>query len=80
MVPEDACHVTALFDAEPATVAVNEIVASVLTDVVAGETLTDVTDCGTGGAVTVTVAVPTLVGSAMLVAVTIDVSAIDGAV
>lgn len=80
MLPDDACHVTALFVAEPATMALNEIVAPVSTDFVAGETLTEVTDCVAGAPVTVTVAVPTLAGSARLVAVTMEVPAVDGAV
>lgn len=81
--PDEVVQVTALFDAEPATVAANEIVPPVLVEVLPGETVTEVTDGlfgGVGAAVTVIVAAATLLGSASLTAVTIDVPAADGAV
>lgn len=85
IVPSAAFHVTALFVVEPATLAENGSVPPVTDEAVAGETVTDVTagvDGGlfVGAAVTVIAAEPTLVGSATLDAVTIDVPALAGAV
>jgi len=76
IVPEDADHVTALFVTFPFTVALNCIVPLVRIDPVAGVTLTEFTI----GAATVTVAVPAFVGSATLVAVTVTVAFVVGAV
>jgi hypothetical protein len=75
--PSEACHVTALFDVEPWTTAANETVLLVVAEAVAGDTVTEVT---TEDAVTVMVATPNLVGSARLVAVTVEVPALAGAV
>ena len=72
IVPPVAVHVTAVL-LVPVTVAVNCWVAPVCNDIVAGVTLTDT-------AVTVTVADADLVGSAALVAATVYVPAVLGAV
>ena len=95
MLPEEACHVTALSDVEPRTVAVNGIVAPVVVDVLAGEINTELTagpvgsgvgDTGVGAgmgaetAATITTAEADLVGSATLVAVTVPIAARAGAV
>jgi Na+-transporting NADH:ubiquinone oxidoreductase subunit NqrD len=83
-VPSTAFHVTALLLVDPATLAVNGSVAPVSAEAVAGDTVTAVT-VGLGGglfagaALTVIVADPALLGSATLVAVTIDVPAVAGA-
>jgi hypothetical protein len=65
----------------PATLAVKVSVPPVADAAVEGDTVTDVTvGAGGGGAVTVTLAVSDLVGSATLVAVTVSVPALAGAV
>ncbi len=74
--PSDAFQVTALLVTVPATVAVKSTVAPVVTDFELGETVTEVTT----GAETVTVAVPDLAVLAALVAVTVYVPAVVGAV
>ncbi len=76
IVPEDAVHVTVLFATFPFTVALNCNVALVRIEPVVGVTLTEFTI----GAATVTVAVPAFVGSATLVAVTMTVALVAGAV
>lgn len=89
IVPSAAFQVTALLVVEPATLAVKGKVPPATEEAVAGDTVTEVTagvdgglDGGlfVGAAVTVIVAWPTLVGSATLDAVTIDVPALAGAV
>jgi hypothetical protein len=70
---------------EPRTLAVNGSVPPVDDEAVAGDTITAVTTEPAGGlfvgaAVTAILADPTLVGSATLEAVTIDVPAVVGAV
>jgi positive regulator of sigma E activity len=80
MVPSAADQVTDLLEAVPWTVALNWAVPPVLTDVEAGETATEVTTGVTGAAVTVTLAEADLLVSATLVAVTVSVPALDGAV
>ena len=62
----------------PVTVAVNCCVPPVCSDAVLGLMLTDTT--GGGGAVTVTVAAADLLGSATLVAMTVNVPVVLGAV
>jgi hypothetical protein len=76
IVPEDTDHVTVLFVTFPCTVALNCSVPLVSIDPVAGVTLTEFTT----GAATVMVAVPDLVASATLVAVTVIVALLAGAV
>ena len=83
--PSAAFHDTALLVVVPLTLAVNGSVPPVTDAAVAGDTVTPVTvglgdGLFVGAAVTATVAVPTFVGSATLVAVTIDVPAAVGAV
>jgi hypothetical protein len=83
MLPEEVCQVTVLSDVEPATVAENEIVPPVVVDTVAGDTVTEVTEGppgDVGAAVTVTVATPVILPSASLVAVTMEVPGVVGAV
>jgi hypothetical protein len=81
IVPRAAFHVTALFVVEPATLALKVSVPPVADDAVEGDTVTDVTAGGGGGtAVTVTLAVSDLVGSATLVAITVSFPALAGAV
>lgn len=65
-----------MFVTVPLTVAVNVAVPPVATEAVAGDTLTEVTT----GAEIVTVDDADLVLSALLVAVTVSVPAVDGAV
>jgi hypothetical protein len=81
MLPKEAFQVTALSELVPCTLAVNCSVPPVAADVEAGDTVTEVT-VGFGGsaAVTVTVAEADFVGSATLVAVTVAVPALAGAV
>jgi hypothetical protein len=70
-----------LFVVEPATLALKVSVPPVADDAVEGDTVTDVTAGGGGGtAVTVTLAVSDLVGSATLVAITVSFPALAGAV
>ena len=87
IVPSTAFHVTAVFDVAPCTLAVKGgSVPPVVEEAVAGVTVTDVTagpegvGLGADGEVTVTTAEADLVGSATLVAVTIPVAAVAGAV
>jgi hypothetical protein len=88
MLPEDACHVTALSVVEPTTVAVKEIVPPAVVEVAAGEMETAVTAGPAGGGLgagvdseaIVTTADADLVGSATLVAVTVPAAARAGAV
>jgi hypothetical protein len=81
IVPRTAFHVTALLVVVPATLAVNVSVPLVDDEAAAGDTVTDVTvGAGGGAAVTVTLAVSDLLGSAELVAVTVSVPALTGAV
>ena len=76
--PKAAFQLTVLFDVVPWTVALNGSVPLVTEDADAGDMLTELT--GFGPAVTVTVAVAVLLGSALLVAVTLSVPAFAGAV
>ena len=85
MLPKMADQVTALFVTVPRTVAVNWTALSIFTDVLEGDIVTPVTaglgdGLFVGAAVIAIVAIPTLVGSATLVAVTTDVPAVAGAV
>jgi hypothetical protein len=85
MLPLDACHVTALSVVVPITLAVNVSVPPVVVDALAGDTVTAVTvglgsGLFVGAALTAIVAVPALLGSATLVAVTTEVPAVAGAV
>jgi hypothetical protein len=82
MVPSATFQVTDLSVVVPWTVAVNGIVPLVSEEAVAGETVTEVTTgAGGGGAVvTVTVVEADLVVSATLVAVTVSVPGVAGAV
>jgi hypothetical protein len=80
MLPDEVCHVTALSDADPTSVAVNEMVPPVLVEMAAGEIETEVIVGVGDDAVTVTVATPVTCLSASLVAVTTEVPALDGAV
>jgi len=74
-VPPVADQVTAVL-LLPVTVAVNCCVAPVISEAVVGEIETETTT----GTVTVTVAAADLVGSATLVALTVKVPAVPGAV
>ena len=86
IVPSTAFHVTALFEAVPCTLAAKDSVPPAIEEAMAGVTVTDVTagpegvGLGADGEVTVTTAEADLVGSATLVAVTIAVAAVAGAV
>lgn len=75
-VPDDAVHVTVLFVTVPCTFALSCSVAPVSIDPVAGVTAMEVTV----GAFTVMVTEAVFVGSATLVAVTVTVPAVAGAV
>jgi hypothetical protein len=77
MVPKAAFQVTEVLEVVPLTVAVNGSVPLVVEEAEAGETVTEVT---VGGELTVTVAEPDFVLSALLVAVTVSVPACAGAV
>jgi hypothetical protein len=84
MLPKEAPHVTDLSEVVPRTEAVNWSVPVVIEEAVEGETVTEVTT-GLGGgatvtAVTFTVAEANLVGSALLLAVTVAVPGLEGAV
>ena len=78
--PKAAFQLTVLFDVVPWTVAVNGSVPLVTEDADAGDRMTELTPPAFGLAVTVTVAVAVLLGSALLVAVTLSVPAFAGAV
>ena len=78
MEPNEAFQVTALSVAVPCTVAVNWSVPPVVAEGEDGEIMTEVTT-GFGG-VTVTVAAADLLVSATLVAVTVSVPGLAGAV
>jgi hypothetical protein len=88
IVPSAALHVTALSDAEPRTVALKDCVPPVATEALAGVIVTNVTAApppgggalGVEAAATVTTADADFVGSATLVAVTIPLAAVAGAV
>ena len=80
MLPDEASHVTVLFEVVPSTVAVNGSVPFVIEAAEAGDIVTELTVALAGAEVTLTVAVADLVGSAMLVAVTTPVLGLDGAV
>jgi hypothetical protein len=81
MLPKEALHVTVLSEVVPSTVAVNGSVPVVIEEAVEGEIATDVTTgLGGGAAVIVTVAEANLVVSALLLAVTVAVPVLDGAV
>jgi uncharacterized membrane protein YdcZ (DUF606 family) len=81
IVPRAAFHVTDLFVVEPATLALKVTLPPVCSEVAAGDTVTELTGGALGGGVvTVTLAVSDLVGSATLVAVTVSVPALAGAV
>ena len=75
--PKEALHVTDLSEVVPRTVAVNGSEPPVFEEAVVGETATEVT---TDAAVTFTVAEANLVGSALLLAVTVAVPGLEGAV
>lgn len=80
MLPAEAVQVTALEKLPvPVSVAVQLDVAPVWTRVWQ-ETVTDVIVGWVGAAVTATLAVPLLVGSCVLIAVTVTVPGVDGAV
>jgi hypothetical protein len=76
IVPSFAFHVTNLFETLPLTVALKVAVPPVMTELVVGVTVTELTT----GAATVTVALADFVASAALVAVTVSVPAVAGAV
>jgi hypothetical protein len=85
MVPKAAVHVTLVFVTVPRTVALNWSLPPVVTLPDVGEIVMDVTvgvEAGfdVGAAVTVTEALPDLLESATLVAVTVSVPAFAGAV
>jgi len=70
-----------LFEVEPATLATSVVLPPVWSEIADGDTVTDVTAGGGGGAaVTVTLEVSDLVGSATLIAVTVSAPAFGGAV
>lgn len=78
--PSTAVQVTDLLVLVPITLAANWTVPLVGTVVALGETVTDVTVGGGAGEVTVTGADADLVGSATLVAVTLPLPTVAGAV
>jgi len=83
MAPNVAFHVTDLLVVDPATVAANVSVPPVIEVAGDGDTVTELTAGAVGfvgAAVTVIVAIPVLVESAALVAVTVSVPAFAGAV
>jgi len=89
MVPLDACHVTAVFVVDPCTVALKVSVPPVAVEALPGVIVTDVTAGPLGGfvgllgldaAATVTTADADFDGSATLVAVTVPVAVLAGAV
>jgi hypothetical protein len=85
MVPRAAVHVTLVFVTVPRTVALNCSLPPVVTLPDVGEIVIEVTvgvgvGFGVGAVVTVTEALPDLLGSATLVAVTVSVPAFAGAV
>jgi len=80
MLPKAAFHRADLSEALPCTVAVNCNVSPVVEEVGFGETATDVTVEPGGVVVTVTMTEADLVASATLVAVTVAVPAVAGAV
>jgi hypothetical protein len=85
MLPNEAFHVTALFEVGPATVAVNVSLPFTIDEAEAGEMVIEVTG-GSGGTgvgvvvITFTVAEADIVGSALLIAVTVALPAFAGAV
>ena len=80
MVPKAAFQLTVLFDVVPWTIALNGSVPLVTEDADAGDRLTELTPAAFGPAVTVTVAVAVLLGSALLVTVIVNVPKFEGAV
>lgn len=81
MLPNEAFQVTDLSEVVPWTFAINGRVPVTIEKPEEGEILTEVTvGLGTGAAVTVTETEADLVGSATLVAVTVAVPAVAGAV
>jgi len=83
MLPSAAFQVTLLSEAVPCTLAVNCSVLPPVAEVEAGDTVTEVTvgfGVGAGAAVTVTTAEADFVVSATLVALTVAVPALAGAV
>jgi hypothetical protein len=80
-VPSSAFQVTDLFEVVPATLAENVNLPPVWSEVADGDTVTaETAGVGAGAAVTVTLDVSDLVGSATLVAVTVSLPALAGAV
>src|ERR1700751_4568595 len=80
MLPSVAFHETDLLDAVPWTAAVNGSVPLVTEAVETGEMVTELTHALVIGSVTFTVATADLVGSTMLVAVTVTLPAPPDAV
>jgi hypothetical protein len=84
MLPNDAFHVTLVFEVVPSTVAVNESLPLTMDEAEEGEIVTELTaGSGAGGAgavITVTTAEADTVESAALVAVILAVAAVAGAV
>ena len=80
IVPSEAVHVTDLSVTVPCTDAVNCSEVPVVALAVLGETEMELTTGVAPGAVTVTLAEPDFVLSAILVAVTVSVPVLDGAV
>lgn len=80
MVPSVADQVTDLSETVPWTLAVNCALAPVFTEVDVGDTEIDVTTGGGAAVVTLTLADPDTDGLATLVAVTVSLPALAGAV
>lgn len=80
IVPEAAFQDTVLSVTVPCTEAANCCVPAVFTDAEAGESVTEVTVGVDGAAITVSVAEADFVASAALVAVTVSLPVVDGAV
>ena len=78
--PKAAFQLSVLFDVVPCTVALNGSVPPVTEDADAGDMMTELTPPAFGPAVTVTVAVAVLLGSALLVTVIVTVPKFEGAV
>ena len=78
--PKAAFQLSVLFDVVPCTVALNGSVPPVTEDADAGDMMTELTPPAFGPAVTVTVAIAVLLGSALLVTVIVTVPKFEGAV
>jgi hypothetical protein len=80
MLPSVAFHVTVLSKVAPCTLAVKGSVPSVMDAADAGDMVTELTAGPDGADATVIVAEPDLLGSALLTAVTVAITAFAGAV